>query len=392
MKKILLLASRLPYPPVGGDKLKNYNLIKILSKYYEVHLVVVTSEELDEKAKEFLETFTTSYKIFQKNKIKLLFSVSKSLFNKEPLQVNLYYFDDVQEYVNNLAKDCDLIISTLVRTVKYANDVDKPKIFDMADSIGQNYKKSLPNVKSLFWKLIYMFESNRLLKYERKSIEKFDITFMFNKEEINFFNNRQKIKFIPHGVNEDLLNYEKQNEQYKNSVCFFGKMDYQPNIDAVLWFVEKVMDKLDKNINFAIVGAKPTQRIKELEQKNASIKVTGFVDDPYEILKSCLCVIAPMQTGAGIQNKILETMALGTINIVSSLAAKPIGAEDKKDFLVIDNADEIAKCINNIFQEQKKYGYIKTNSRNFIKEHFTWSIYEQVYISEAERLLNDSTK
>jgi glycosyltransferase involved in cell wall biosynthesis len=392
MKKVLLLTSRLPYPPFGGDKLKNYNLLKILSKHYNVILVTVTSEKLDEETKKVLEKYTTSYKIYEKSKIDFLLSSSKTIFNNEPLQVNYYYFKDVQDYIDNILEDIDCVISTLIRTSKYAINIDKPKIFDMADSLGQNYKKSLPNVKSFFWKNIYTFESNRLFDYEKQTINKFDKTFLFNKQEIEYFNMPDKLKFIPHGVNEDLLTYEKQSNLYNNSVAFFGKMDYQPNIDAVVWFVENVLEKLNQNIQFIIVGGNPTKKIVDYSKKYKNVKVTGFVDDPYEILNSCMCIVAPMQTGAGIQNKILETMALGTINIISSLAAIPIGAEDGKDYLVIDRPLEIANTINEIFSNKDNFEFYKLNSREFIKNNFTWSIYEKVFIDTIEEVLNDNKK
>lgn len=390
MKKILMLTSRLPYPPFGGDKLKNFNLLKILSKHFKVVLVTVTNEKLDEETKRILEKYTDSYKVFEKSKVDFVLSASKTLLNQEPLQVNYYYFKDVQNYVNDIAKDIDCIVSTLIRTSKYAIDVKKPKIFDMADSLGQNYKKSLPNVKSFFWKNIYKFESNRLIDYEKLTIHKFDKTFLFNKEEIKQFNIPDKIKFIPHGVNEDLLSYENNNNKFNNYVAFFGKMDYQPNIDAVVWFVENILERLDKKIKFIIVGGKPTQKIQEYEKNYTNVEVTGFVDDPYEILKSCIAVVAPMQTGAGIQNKILETMALGTVNIVSTLAAIPIGAEDKKDFIILDKPLEIINTINDIHQNKNNYYFYKENCRNFIKQNFTWSIYEKVYIDTIEEIMNDN--
>jgi glycosyltransferase involved in cell wall biosynthesis len=391
MKKILLLTSRLPYPPIGGDKLKNFNLIKILSKYYKVYVIVITDEILDKESEEFLKNYTYYYKIFTRSKFMYLLSLGKSFFNNKPLQVNYYYFKDIKKYIIDLIQKekIDIGISTLVRTTEYLYDIEIPKIFDMADSIGQNYKKSIKKVKSPFWKLIYLIESKRLLNYENKMINSFNVTFMFNKEEIKYFNN-DKIKFLPHGVNEDLLEYEKINNKYKSYVAFFGKMDYQPNIDAVLWFVENVLNKLNKNIKFIIVGAKPTKQILNLANKYKNIEVTGFVEDPYEILKSSLCVVSPMQTGGGIQNKILESMALGTINIVSSLASKPIGAKNKKDYIVLDNPKEIADTINDIYLNRNNYDFYKKNSRNFIKNNFTWSIFEKVYIKEIERIINDN--
>lgn len=391
-QKVLLITSRLPYPPFGGDKLKNFNLLKILSKHYKVVLVTITNEKLDDGTKKILKKYTDSYKVFEKSKVDFVFSASKTIVNREPLQVNYYYFNDVQQHINEVVKDVDCIISTLIRTSKYVLNINKPKIFDMADSLGQNYKKSLSNVKSFFWKNIYKFESNRFVDYEKQTINKFDITFLFNRQEIAYFNMPDKIKFIPHGVNEDLLIYEKKNNFYNNSIAFFGKMDYQPNIDAVVWFVENVLDKLNKDIRFIIVGGKPTQKILDYAKKYKNVEVTGFVDDPYEILNSCMCIVAPMQTGAGIQNKILETMALGTVNIVSSLTATPIGAEDKKDYLVIDRSEEIADKINKMSINKTDFEFYKSNSRKFIKNNFTWSIYEKVFVDTIEELVNENTK
>ncbi len=173
----------------------------------------------------------------------------------------------------------------------------------------------------------------------------------------------------------------------KTTYVSFGKMNYQPNIDAVMWFVENVLPLINKNLKFCIIGAYPPKEIKGLEKKYKNIVVTGFLDDPYEILKSSLCVVAPMQTGGGIQNKILECMALGTINIVSSLAAKPIGGVHGEHFLVIDKPEEIAQTINDIYANPHKYEHIKINSREFIKNNFTWTIYENKLMKIIQEVL-----
>lgn len=386
--KVLFIASRLPCPPIGGDRLKNYNLIKILSKHYDVYLVVISEEKPTKETEEFISKYCKEYKIFVKPRYRFYLNTLRSLFNGLPLQVNYYYFKDVQDCIDKISKSVDFIISTLIRTSRYAININKPKILDLADSIGQNYKKSLSNVKSYFWKMVYTFEANGLIKYEKKSAEKYNKVLFFNKEEMDFLNLPKKTFWIPHGVNEKLLDYKKINKKYQDSVAFFGKMDYQPNIDAVLWFVENVLDKLDKSLKFIIVGACPAKKIKKLTKRYNNVEVTGFVEDPYEILKSCLCIVAPMQTGGGIQNKVLETMALETINIVSSLAAKPIGAKDKEDFLVIDNPRKIANIINEIYLNPAKFEFIKTNARNFIKNNFTWTIYEQKLLEIIKEIEN----
>jgi glycosyltransferase involved in cell wall biosynthesis len=388
-KKLLLLTSRLPYPLVGGDRIKNYHLIKILSKYFDIYLVSITNESIDKKGLDFLEKYTFHYKIFKKSKLDMILSTFKTFFNNKPLQVNYYYFNDIKKYINNLSKDMDLIIPTLVRTAEYAINLDVPKIFDMADSLGLNYKKSVTQTKSLFWKIIFSFEYKRLLNYEKKCIDSYDFTSMFNKGEIKHFKSN-KVFFLPYSANNDtLLNYSNINTKYNNFVCFFGKMNYQPNIDATLWFVESVLQGVNKDLTFVIVGAHPTAKIKRLESKYSNLMVTGFLDDPYIILNSCLCVTSPMKTGGGIQGKILETMALGTINIISSKAALPIGAVNGMDYIVEDDPGKIALKINDIYENNQFYNDYKINSKEFIQKNFTWNMYEEILLSKINTLLND---
>jgi glycosyltransferase involved in cell wall biosynthesis len=388
MKKILFLSSRLPYPPVGGDRLKNYWLLKILSKHFKVHLVSITDQDVPKEFYDWVNDLGLTYKIFQKDKRQFYLNTLKGFFtNTLPLQVNYYYFKDVQKYIDEIYQEYDLLFATLIRTAKYIVYKEKSKILDMADSIGQNYLRSAKNTTSLFWKNIYSIEGKRLINFEKYCIVHFDKTLFFNKEERDYFNLPEKTIWIPHGVNEYLLLYEKRYPKYKDYVAFFGKMDYQPNIDAVLWFVENVLKHLNRDLKFIVVGAYPKKIIQDLPKKFKNVEVTGYVEDPYLILKSCLCVVAPMQTGGGIQNKILECMALGTINIVSSLAAKPIGAEHGKHFLVCDDPKEMANVINNIYENPKNFETLKKNAREFIMNNFTWNIYEKKLMEIIENIL-----
>jgi len=380
-RKLLLLSSRIPYPPIGGDRLKNYWLLKILSKHFKVHLVSITDQEPAKEFYDWANDLGLSYKIFQKNKKQFYLNTLKGLItNGHPLQVNYYYFTDVQEYIDSICEDYDLLFATLIRTAKYVLDKHKPKIWDMADSIGLNYINSASKTTSIFWKILYTIEGKRLINFERYCIEQLDKTLFVNKEEMNHFNLSEKTVWMPNGVNEKLFTYEKVDIKYKNCIVFFGKMDYQPNIDAVLWFSKNVLPYINKNLKFIIVGANPSSKILQLAKKHSNIETTGYVEDPYIILKSSLCVVAPMQTGGGIQNKILESIALGTINIVSSLAAKPLGAEHGKHFLVCDNPKEYINTINSIYENPKNFEYLKENAREYIRNNFTWKIYEEKLI------------
>jgi len=387
-KKILFLSSRLPYPPIGGDRLKNYWLLKTLSKHFMVNLVSITENEIPKDFYEWAKDIGLDYKVFYKNKKNFFFNVLKGLLtNTLPLQVNYYYFKNVQDYIGSIYIDYNLLFAVLIRTAMYVINIDKPKILDLADSIGLNYLRSIDQTTSPKWKILYSIEGNRLIKFEKHAIQNFNKSLFFNKDEKDYFDMPQKTEWIPHGVDEKLFTYDNKNDKYKNYVAFFGKMNYQPNVDAVLWFVKNVLPYLNKSIKFIIVGAYPAKVIQNLIKKFPNIEVTGFINDPYLILKSSLCIVSTMQTGGGIQNKILESMALGTINIVASLAAKPIGAEHGKHFLVCDDPKDIADIINEIYENPKNFQFLKVNAKEFIKNNFTWSIYEKRILEIIESVI-----
>lgn len=389
MRKILFLTSRIPYPPIGGDRLRAYWFLNILAKHFKIHLVSISEGNINvEEFENFAKDMGITYKLFPKKKLNLYLNALKTSLNKLPLQVNYYYFKELKEYIDSVYADFDLLFSSLIRTANYLINKDKPKILDMTDSISQNYSRSKEKTKSLFWKIIYSIEASRLYDYEKRCIEAFDKTLLISKNEADYYNHSNKISIIPNGVDKKIVEYNKLNMNYKNCVVFFGKMDYQPNVDAVLWFVNYVLPHIKKDIKFVIVGINPTNAIKKLEKSYRNVVVTGYIQDPYEILQSSLCVVAPMQTGGGIQNKILESMAVGAINIVSSLAAKPIGAVDNLHFLIRDDPLEIAQTINDIHTNPYKYKHIRNYAREFIKENFTWDKVEKKLLEVVDEVLH----
>ncbi len=380
MKKILLIiTSRFPFPPLGGDRLKTFNILKILSKTYDINLISLEDEKLEKNYEDFSNQYCQKYKIFIKSKYQSYFNLIKSLYIRKPLNVQYYYFKDVQDYVNEQLKYCDFAISISTKTSEYLINSNIIKYLDIVDSRALNYQRSKKNTLSFFWKILYAFDEKKMFEYEKKCIETFNNTFFVNKDEANYWSQFGNTTWIPNGVNEKLFNYNKKIEKYENYIAFFGRMDYQPNIDAIIWFINNVFDKLNTNIKLVIIGLEPTKIIQN--SANNRIEVTGFMDDPYEILNSCFAIIAPMQSGGGIQNKILETMALEKINITTSMGAKAIiGAKHDMHLLISNIPDEMADLINNVYINKNKFNYMENNAKLLIRKFYTWEKYEKQLI------------
>ncbi len=375
-KKCVLLLSRTPAPTISGYKIKTYNLVKMLSDLFDLTVIIVTDEAENEENIAFLEKYSKHYVFFTFPKWKFYWNALKALlFKSNPLQVSYYKFNSVHKKIASTISDADVIVPSLTRTTEYVlNQPQKSNsliIFDAVDSYALGYKRAINKTKSFLWKNIYSIESNRLHKYEKKIVSQANVTLLVNEEETDYWKKYGNCVLMPNGVKEELYDYNLIDTP-ENAVAFFGKMDYPPNIDAVKWYAKNVLPFLPSEIKLYIVGGSPSKSILKLAKQHKNIEVTGFLDDPYKLLSKCLAVIAPMHTGGGIQNKVLETMALGQVNILSSLAAKPIGGIHKKHFLIAETPEEHIDFINLMHSNPSLRHEIGINARSLIKQNFSW--------------------
>ncbi|WP_069660391.1 glycosyltransferase [Arcticibacter eurypsychrophilus] len=378
-KKCLIIIPGIPYPPVNGYKLKIYNLIKILFKHYDLHLIIISREVPNAIERKFLEDHSYKYAYFRIELISALLRVFISIFSSIPFQVAYFTLPTVRRYIKRNANSDEIVFLNLIRSGEYIDLFRKKNVvFDMVDLLSKSYVKSYHSTKSLMYKVIYKIEAKRLKIYELKVVKESLLTLCVNNDDANYLSAFGKSIWLPNGVNDSLFIYNKLSSKYKHSIAFFGAMHYQPNIDAVIWFDHYVMNHIDSNIIFYIIGAKPSKQILNILKHRDNVIVTGFMEDPYLILNSCFAVIAPMQNGGGIQNKILETMSLGKINILTSHGADPIkGAVNDVDFIVRNTPLEMAIKINDIFKHPSKYKAMGGNASRFIKENYTWERYEE---------------
>lgn len=380
---IVLLLPRKLFPLVSGYSLKNYHLIKILSKTYRVKVILIYNGELSLEEKKFYGNYIEAYKQYRISVFERMWGVIEALCKGRPVQTGMYFSRRLAKKLKiSFADKADIIIYELIRMMPYSDYFSETKIniFDMAESIGFNYKNSLKKTNSFFLKLYYAFEYKSLLKYEKACIEKCNAAFLFNREEWNYWKKYGNVQYVPHGVKKELFFYNEKFDVSCEFVAFIGKMDYQPNVDAVIWYAENIHAKLHKAPEFIIIGAYPTKKVRSLQKKYRGIKVLGYIEQPYKVLNSALAVVAPMQTGGGIQNKVLEAMALGKAVLLSSKAAAPIyGAEDRREFIVCNTLKEFEKGYAVLRKNEQLVARIERNAREFVKKTYTWEIYGMVY-------------
>lgn len=367
----------MPYPLNSGGRIAIFETIKSLSKNYKLTLIIIDDNKKNIIYVEELEKYANKVYFFSKSKIYFYVNSLIGFFKGYPLQVGYFYFSHIQRIVNEEAKTHDIVYSFMIRTSLYGITLNNYKILNSIDSIYLSYRNSYENTSSLFWKFIYYIESNRLFKIERNHVENYKITTFVNFEECFFWSKYGNCLTLSHGLDDQIFSKNKIDGKFKNVVTFIGRMDYQPNIDAVKWFLLNVMPFLNDNIDFYIIGGHANFFLIDFVKKFSKVYMLGFVDDPNLIISSNLCNVAPMQTGGGLQTKILLSMGLGSIVVTTSYSVAAIeGAEDKVNLLLVDDPVKMAKLINDIYDNESKYAPVKERARSLILDKYVVSVIE----------------
>ncbi len=373
--KIFVLLSRFPYPLEKGDKLRVFHQIRELSKRHEIILCALSDEPVSKKNLEILSQYCADIKVIRLYKTQIFFNLLwKLLFSKDSLQVSYFYNKRAQIVINKFIDKTkpDHIYCQLIRVTEYVRYSKIPKTLDYMDALSRGMERRIEEAP-FYLKPFLKIETERLKRYEHFIFNDFNNLTIISKQDraliVNIKND--SIVVVPNGV--DYATYQHRISEKKYDLIFTGNMSYPPNVTSAIYIIKEVMPLIwqtNPNVKIAIVGANPDLKVTAL--KSEKITVTGWVDDISEYYASSKIFIAPMQIGTGLQNKLLEAMAMKLPCITSDLANNALGAEHNSNILIGNRPEEYAKHVISLLENQELYNRIAENGYTYIKQHFTW--------------------
>jgi polysaccharide biosynthesis protein PslH len=374
--RILFLTSRFPYPLEKGDKLRAFYQIVELSKRHEIILAAVSDKIVSEEDLDALKPFCKKILIHNLSKAKLLGNLTKALLNGKPFQVEYFFSEEFKIRIEKIVEveKPDAIFCQLVRMAEYVKDINHvPKTLDYQDAFSKGLKR-LARSSNLVKKIPVKMEWKRMEKYERKIFDAFDNKVIISEQDRKLIPHpkHDEIKIIPNGV--DLKYYVPLQREKKYDLIFAGNMNYPPNIESALYIAQKIMPLLlqkQPDTKLVIAGATPAKEILKLESKN--IHVTGWVDDIREVFAESRIHIAPMLISIGLQNKILQAMAMKIPCIVSSLANNAIHAPTDDCLLIANKPEEYVDKITLLLNDRSLYNKLSENAYQFVHKNFDWA-------------------
>lgn len=383
-KRALILCYRRPYPLRSGAEVSMYQYIKILSEYCKVDVLYLSDQKED---KDKLNDVCNNVIVFgERRRTKYIRMIKNCILYKMPLQSGRMYLKEVQRWLNVHNKDYELILCMHIKMAPYImklalrGEISKKRLFFCGvDAISLQCQNAC-RVNKGWKKAAYMLEYKKMLSYEKKVYETMDNTIVISQRDRRYILEKVKAKCNPHIICNYAvdLGYQDKIEKEQCSICFMGRMDYNPNIAAVTYFVNIIYPKvkaLYPTLRFHIIGGYATKQIESLSKING-ITVHGFVENPAEYLQKSTVVIAPMRSGAGLQNKIIQAMYLGCTVITSEIGADGMVGLRGDELVVYHNDSELISRLIELLPEEsaKRREEIGRNARYFIERNYSYDI------------------
>jgi sugar transferase (PEP-CTERM/EpsH1 system associated) len=377
---VLFLVHRIPYPPNRGDRIRSFHILKHLARRYNVHLATLADEPVEAESLQALKALCKQVAIEQLDKGRWLRAASnrargqsatEGLFYSRALRCTIerwageLSFDAIVVFCSSMFQYVDIPALRGVRTVVDLVDVDSQKFFDYARAAS-------------FWKAwLYGLEGHRLRSLERTIAARADAVCLVSEAEADIYRGfcpNDKTLGIPNGV--DLDYFQPQSTPPAENRCVFvGALDYPPNIDAMLWLCRDVWPRVRGKLpdaTLAIVGRNPTRSIRELASV-AGVDVVGSVPDVRPHMASAAVAIAPLRIARGIQNKVLEAMAMRLPVIVSPGALEGLALEPGRHVLLAENADQWVRGVVQLCSDQATAARLGRAGRQFVESEHNWS-------------------
>ena len=334
MQSVLFLCHRLPWPPSKGDKIRSYHVLQRLVERYHVYLGTFVDDPADWRHLAPVEALCAEVCVRPLPPWRAGWRALAALTRGEALTVGVYRDRVMRHWVERLLADHELEL-----VLCYSSGVapfvmrhtQLRRVMDFVDVDSDKWHQYAQQARGGVKRMLYQREARRLAEFERTIATQFDASVFVSEAEAAFFRHlvpesAGRVHGIPNGVDAGYWDPQRAcSSPYRpgeRAVVFVGAMDYRANVDAVCWFAHEVWPRIAarrRDARFYIVGSRPTAAVRALGQL-AGITVTGRVEDVRPYLTHAHAVAAPLRIARGIQNKVLEALAMEKVLLATPAA------------------------------------------------------------------------
>jgi glycosyltransferase involved in cell wall biosynthesis len=373
---LLVITPRFPAPPIGGDRLRIFSIIEHLAADFDVDVFSLYQREADLADLARLQQICREVRVHRLSRATRLLAIMSGWVRGLPLQVAMYYTAGAARAVRRFSAERGhaAVLAHLVRTAEYTRGYPSSQVVvELTDAISMNYFR-IGRPRTLL-ELVYLVERRRLAAYETETVRRVGRSVVVAEPDRRFLidrgADRQSLSVITNGTD---VRAPVGVAVEPGLVAFLGNLRTAPNRDMVMRFTERIFPSVLQQVPHArllIIGANPPAEIRRLHDGDR-IVVTGEVPDSARVLAAARVSVCPMRFGAGVQNKILESMAVGVPVVTTAAGLEGIDAAPGSEVLVAADDEAFADMVAEVLRDDRRHGALAAAGMQFVERGFRW--------------------
>jgi glycosyltransferase involved in cell wall biosynthesis len=388
-KKVLTICTDIPSLNAKGYQVLAYHRLLFLNKYFDVTVICFGSPIRSETtlARESLEEKGIQVICVKHFFLEGLGNVLKSLVSRgSPLQVAFFKSRDMRYRIKEcLEKDnYEFIHLVMVRVADNIPRGHQYLVVELVDSMGLNFTRKA-EMSGFLLRSLWSWEALKILGYEKKLISQSAFSTVVSQVDKEFMG-LENVEVLPLGVElpESLLS----GRRVTNRILFTGNMGYQPNEIAVTWFIENCWETIkaaSSSAEFYIAGSSPSPDLVKLAEKHEDIVVTGWVESMSAVFEAASLAVAPMQSGSGMQFKILEAMAHEVPVVTTILGKGDIRAKEGVHLIVADD-ENFSEMVISLLNDFARLSELGSSGKRYVVGHHSWESINKKFLAKIDSL------
>jgi glycosyltransferase involved in cell wall biosynthesis len=386
--RILMLTLVAPYPPDSGPKVKTYNLLQYLGRHHEVTLVSLVRSAQERAHAESLRSLCKAVHTvpFRRSRLRDAQHLLVSSLTGESFIMRRDASPELDALLRDLVRreTFDIIHADQLNMARFAADLPGARVLDEHNAVWTIVARMARHGGPLPKRLFLELEARRLRRYEARVCARFDALLAVSEPDLRFLElaaaeagtQLPPKMIIPIAV-DALGEAPVQRVAAPRTILSMATMFWPPNVDGVLWFAHEVYPLVRREVpevNFAVVGARPPVTVRQLSERDPSIAVTGYVEDPRPYLEQTAALIVPVRAGGGMRVKILEALARGLPVVSTTIGYEGIDLTPGEHLLVGDTPADFAAALVRILRDPGLGQRLAAAGRRVAEERYDWRV------------------
>lgn len=384
---LLFITSRLPYPPLQGDRLRAFHQLRLLSRRHRLTLLAPIFRPAERAQAASLAAFCEQIELVPASPWRGAWRAAWGTPSGLPWQT-LYFCEPglitrARELLRRLP--IDLVHVQLIRSAPVVAALGGwPRVLDLIDALSLNMDRQAGRERApMSW--LWRAEAGRLLRYEQAMMRQFTRLTISTEQDRSVIGDYANLRVVPQAVDGAQFPFMTEGRE-PALLVFSGRLGYFPNADAALYLVRDILPLIRRQlpqVRVELVGADPPLRVRRLARV-PGVTVTGYVDNPHAYLARATVAVVPMRAGSGMQNKVLEAMSSGVPVVATPYALGGLAVRDGEHLRIGCDAPQLAECVLELLRDVAQRERLARNARQLVEANYGWdtavAALEQVYI------------